>query len=1493
MWNNLSTLSQGLSSSLGAIDGQQQQQHDDDDDDKYKKKKKNKQHQKQQRETTVASSLGLLSPSPSLAVPSFGNIMSSSSSNSEKGHDGGTAAGWIAGFSSTLAATTAPAATLDPSRRPAALHRYDDIDDDKYGRRKIGPSQSSGMLMKEVASPLTVGATSSSPSSSSPWGGLLAGAASLSSAPYNGTVLENSGGGGWMSSITSNVNMSSVSALTTGWNLDSMIQEEEEVIKKDRDTDGENSAALRRPGLDAVRLRRGSSVVEKSGTELVAEASMTTSTLSLGAIDQTKATHRRTLENGNVAIASPSILKMKRTDENFQASSVVEMSDDGWNDGEGWNDDDNDVEDDDDNDNVDNNNNNDNNDDKKIDDGNSSILVKNEDKGLKKKSVVADALIVLENKKESYGEILTADNNGGKSFNKVVAGNDETENEGHEQTVVVCAHRSESIQNKNENGWEDDNHDDDDSILNDNGIGAEGIVNDSNLSFVFDTTTQVEESREGGENDVLSSLYTVQSKTPMTEEVDMVPMIPPATIMSVFLIDDSKEKEVIPITPSSTKPYFFGNMEEMELQSCNKDMVATHCQTLEKDTRKEEAPSMVPMEEKDVKEDAMDVDTSSIVFMEEEDVIVKSKEEEEIVRMEMQHLPCSPNLLSTSVDNSLLADNQNVVGDDELIVDCNTQQQQQQEENCKDNVDDGVSIAAEEMNEYDSNKAVFESDMMMLDRIKMRESPQEEEGKKEEERKEEGKGEVEYEEVEERREEEEVEEELGGEEVKVEEEQKKKEVKEEEEEKIKDGEIMSIKVPPSPLVSSFDVNGFHSHPSPCAEDIDMELSRQKSLIEMDLHEKIQILQRDNQNLQMERAAEVESSCQKIKEVKAAHKMEIETRDQSLREQAEKIIASHKKQNKAEVEERIKTLEEMWAVKVNDVRELQQRENQNVKVLMQKLERHKKKEIEMAEQMKTGEEQTQSLMDLVKELEEKNRLLKEHNRNIVLKQSKGKELSDRNISALVLQNDSLKVELQTSQAEIITVQTNLGSLKTRAMEIATELRARREECRDLQQQVARTQAECELLKGANMDLHLAKEQVELERNKALSSKKSMKEELQAVMVRSTVDERKDRLSLESYKKKAQAALASANARVGKANQARQAAEQAAHQTQLEILKLKSSADDSISQCQQMKVCTEEMSQRLSSMAEKVSSLAEENVKLQSKLTEKVQIDKQLEAAKDEIDTFKRTFDKLKKDLSDQNFKIVHMRQELSSKDVIINQHIQREEDLMVEMNSSNLVEPSSGDLRSVEALQKELMEADATILSLKNSLRETELHQKSISTINNMQQVIMRDMDEASVVESEPNGTAQQPSLYVMMEKQRELEAGRDEISRLASLLSEKESDRQEALEYANELKHTLEKIESRARRQEKMGQHDTTEPTKTVEKNNVADINVEYLKNVVLNYLNTTEPEERKTLIPAIAAVLCFTSEEVLQVNASLNSQLSSGGGLSGYLFDAISSPLR
>lgn len=188
--------------------------------------------------------------------------------------------------------------------------------------------------------------------------------------------------------------------------------------------------------------------------------------------------------------------------------------------------------------------------------------------------------------------------------------------------------------------------------------------------------------------------------------------------------------------------------------------------------------------------------------------------------------------------------------------------------------------------------------------------------------------------------------------------------------------------------------------------------------------------------------------------------------------------------------------------------------------------------------------------------------------------------------------------------------------------------------------------------------------------------------------------------------------------------------------------------------------------------------------------------------------------------------------------------------------------------TIAMLQQELQDSNRAIKDLKETLKATieeneaaRLSSSSPNAHSNSNGGISRtNSSDHHQHQHQENGTP----LFYAMEKQAELSQARDEIARLASLLGNAESTKQEALEHMQDMKRAKEEAQSRLKRQEQLK---TTPETESV--------NLEYLKNIVLSYLSATTVVEKKALLPVIGTVLCLTQEE----QAMAIEQLDKGNG--------------
>ena len=173
--------------------------------------------------------------------------------------------------------------------------------------------------------------------------------------------------------------------------------------------------------------------------------------------------------------------------------------------------------------------------------------------------------------------------------------------------------------------------------------------------------------------------------------------------------------------------------------------------------------------------------------------------------------------------------------------------------------------------------------------------------------------------------------------------------------------------------------------------------------------------------------------------------------------------------------------------------------------------------------------------------------------------------------------------------------------------------------------------------------------------------------------------------------------------------------------------------------------------------------------------------------------------------------------------------------------------------------------------------------------------------------------------------QSELNTARDEITRLALLLGDAESDKMEAIETKEDMRKKMEEAESRLRRFEKLGaasgnrntngstfnpahgrrsigsSHFNSHQVSSVSSHSDSSVNLEYLKNIMLRYMNAMSLNEKKALIPVIGAVLELTADEQAQamqkiensagiqgVGTSLIENVQNKGFVSGLFGDLV-----
>jgi len=184
-------------------------------------------------------------------------------------------------------------------------------------------------------------------------------------------------------------------------------------------------------------------------------------------------------------------------------------------------------------------------------------------------------------------------------------------------------------------------------------------------------------------------------------------------------------------------------------------------------------------------------------------------------------------------------------------------------------------------------------------------------------------------------------------------------------------------------------------------------------------------------------------------------------------------------------------------------------------------------------------------------------------------------------------------------------------------------------------------------------------------------------------------------------------------------------------------------------------------------------------------------------------------------------------------------------------TDHFIPSKQSDGQITERLQNELTEANEAIEGLKEALKKA-----------------LQEKDSIGSEENGAHGNGQQADgsmqLFYAMEKQAELKTARAEINRLASSLSDVQSEKAEAIEAMQTMRRRMEEAESKLKRVEKLAPANTAsqgEDGASTEANSGA-VNVEYLKHIMLKFVSAKTTPERRALVPVIGAILELTADE-------------------------------
>lgn len=628
--------------------------------------------------------------------------------------------------------------------------------------------------------------------------------------------------------------------------------------------------------------------------------------------------------------------------------------------------------------------------------------------------------------------------------------------------------------------------------------------------------------------------------------------------------------------------------------------------------------------------------------------------------------------------------------------------------------------------------------------------------------------------------------------------------------------------------------------------------------------------------------------QEVEEIEKRHEHQIEV----LQKQLQQALANNNEQDRSGNEqlEKLRQLEAMMIEKDQQLREAM-RANEGYHLKMDAL----KRELAGVQALLAGKDK------------DRGKMAEENLRNLRALEKKLNEAED-NVEKARRNAAILEETIEATRAELRASNQEQSDLKERTKLIAAELKERRVECRDLSKTVNE-------LSGENKSLREELEKLEYQlsgHDKNQSERHNEIEQLRCrlseadtkiVQLKKTLEEKdvKNEKAISEYKKKAQSSLALANARTATAVQAKEEAEleaRAARNTADAAMEKAMKAElDSKALVKEMATERDEALKQLEELKTSVT-IIDDKLRQQQQTLEKVcaaecRKTTELDRILSEL-TMERTKTlSLQKELVVSNSTVAALRDDLAS----LREQLRRAEALLRAASTQDadedekplvVTKPSTSsdvtDLANILILQDELHIANRTIDELREALRNAV-------EVNKMS---CRESSSAlSLTAAHDPSRMESSGLLYAMEKQAELNTARSEINRLANLLSDAQSEKMEAIESRENMRRKMEEAEARQKRLEKLRPNlaassggERSEKVSSAE--DCGAVNVEYLKNVMLSYLNAKSLSERKALVPVISAVLCLTPEENKEVISSLENSASIGI-MSSSIFESIS----
>ena len=475
-------------------------------------------------------------------------------------------------------------------------------------------------------------------------------------------------------------------------------------------------------------------------------------------------------------------------------------------------------------------------------------------------------------------------------------------------------------------------------------------------------------------------------------------------------------------------------------------------------------------------------------------------------------------------------------------------------------------------------------------------------------------------------------------------------------------------------------------------------------------------------------------------------------------------------------------------------------------------------------------------------------------------------------------------------------TAYDELKGRVKVVAGELKERRHEVRECHSKIdmltitnQSLQDRITHLEAQGMDKDRTKSETQQELTSLRARLADMETKLQKAQNGIDAERIKGEEALAAYKRKAQNSLSVANSRTAAAVQAREEAEMESRAARAtadsamdRVRAAEAKAHDALEEAKTYVRNMEKEVAKLTSIQQELdltkSELDSTKAMLDEIKVENGQLKSQVQTLSGQFETEQSKTQVLASDLKEAHNRSSELLEEierLNREEKKLRDELKRitaerksEESSKAPSSSTNGYKGSSSSSSSSAHMisKTENAEAEATIAMLRRELQDANQAIKELK--ETLRVTVERNEASNTPMGMTMNGTnppvdaTETMPLFYAMEKQAELTQAQNEIARLANLVGSAESARQEALDAMVEMKARMEQAQSRLMRLEQLGGKAATEEEAVAKLESGKNVNLEYLKNIVLSYLNAKTIQEKKTLLPVIGTVLCLTAEE-------------------------------